>query len=67
MTATSSASAITGARTFFRYPLNPGMFSFHYAGGLIVPPNQNISITVSASLSIAGVLACFTNLTWWEG
>ncbi|NBD25321.1 hypothetical protein [Paenibacillus glycinis] len=67
VTARSSTSAITAGTNFLEFPLNPGMFSFDYGGGLIVPPNQNISITVSAALSVAGVLASFTNMIWWEG
>ncbi|AZN38666.1 hypothetical protein [Paenibacillus albus] len=67
MTARSSTSAISGGTSFFTVPLNPGMFSFDYTGGLVVPENQSISITVSASLTVAGVLSSNANMSWWEG
>lgn len=66
MTARSSTTAISGGTNFLSYPINPGMFSFNIGGGLVVPPNQTISITVSGALTVAGTLACFANMTWWE-
>ncbi|SDX95695.1 hypothetical protein [Paenibacillus sp. CF384] len=66
MTARSSTSAASGGTAFLSVPLNPGMFSFDYVGGLIVPENQSISITVSSSLTVAGTLTSFANITWWE-
>ncbi|QHW32450.1 hypothetical protein GZH47_17620 [Paenibacillus rhizovicinus] len=66
MTASSSASAISGGTDFINYPIEPGLFSLDYNGSLVVPPNQSISVTVSGALSVAGVLACFANITWWE-
>ncbi|MBO7748812.1 hypothetical protein I8J29_32040 [Paenibacillus sp. MWE-103] len=67
MTARSSASAISGGTNFFACPINAGMFSADYGGALVVPPNQSLSMTVSASLSVAGILSCFANALWWEG
>jgi hypothetical protein len=36
-------------------------------GNLVVPPNNSITVTLSASLSVLGVLGATANLMWWEG
>ncbi|MBM7566615.1 hypothetical protein [Paenibacillus sacheonensis] len=66
MTARSSTSVISAGTNFLSFPLDPGMFSLGFGGGIIVPPNQSLSMTVSGALSVAGTLSCFINLTWWE-
>lgn len=66
MTARSSTSAPTGATTVMSYSLTPGMFTLPFAGSLIVPPNQTFTMNVSASLSVAGVMANSATVSYWE-
>ncbi|PEA53023.1 hypothetical protein CON64_20440 [Bacillus pseudomycoides] len=66
MTARSSTSAVSGGTTFMNLPLQPGQFFIDYTGSIIVPPSKSISITINASLSVAGVLSTNANISWWE-
>ncbi|GMK41812.1 hypothetical protein PCCS19_48710 [Paenibacillus sp. CCS19] len=66
MTARSSTAAPTGATTIMSYALTPGIFTLPFAGSLIVPPNQTLTINVSASLTVAGVMANTATVTYWE-
>lgn len=66
MTARSSTSAPSGATAFMSYFLTPGMFTIPFAGSLIIPPNQTFTMNVSASLSVAGVMANTATVSWWE-
>lgn len=66
MTVRSSTSALSGGTTLYALPLVAGQFSFDYAGSLIIPPSNSIALTVSAALSVAGLLTTTANLSWWE-
>lgn len=67
MTARSSTSASTGGTPLVSMPLNAGPFDQTVAGGIVVPPNQAVTVTVSAALSVLGVLSATVNMVWWEG
>ncbi|RKP47370.1 hypothetical protein D7Z26_24060 [Cohnella endophytica] len=67
MTARSSASAPTGGTTFLTLPLVAGQFDMEQTGRLVVPPNQTLTVSLSAALSVAGTLSTNLNITWWEG
>ncbi|MFD0673322.1 hypothetical protein [Cohnella sp. GCM10027633] len=67
MTARSSVSASSGGTPFMAMPLSPGPFEAQLTGAIVVPPNQAITVTVSAALTVLGVLSCTANMVWWEG
>lgn len=66
MTARSSNAASTGGTPVLSMPLAAGPFSFDEIGRFIVPPGQSYTLTVSGSLSVAGLLASTANVMWWE-
>ncbi|RAV19314.1 hypothetical protein [Paenibacillus contaminans] len=66
MTARSSTSASTGGASFMALPLITGMFVVSLSGQIIVPPTKVLTVTVSASLSVAGTLNNTVNIAWWE-
>jgi hypothetical protein len=66
MTVHSSTSAPTGGTAFFSIPLQAGPFLYDEAGGYVVPPGQTITMSVSGSLSVAGVVGTTADLVWWE-
>ena len=47
--------------TVMTLQLTSGMYLFDLDGGLIVPPNQSLSVTLGT-----GALTGSINLTWWE-
>lgn len=61
-----STSAPTGATTLVSMPLQVGPFQSNEFGKYVIPPGQAINLTVTGSLSVAGLLASTTYLTWWE-
>ncbi|WP_135557322.1 hypothetical protein [Paenibacillus cymbidii] len=65
-TARSATAAPSGAAAFTTVPLDPGLFQLAVDGGIVVPPNQSLTVTVSGSLSVAGTIAVYANITWWE-
>lgn len=67
MTARSSLSAASGGTLFLSAPLSAGPFVSEQNGRLVVPPNQALTVTVSAALSVLGVLSATANVMWWEG
>jgi hypothetical protein len=67
MTARSSTSAPSGGTSVLSLPLVAGQVKIIQRGNLIVPPNNSITVTLSASLSVLGVLGATANLMWWEG
>ncbi|UQZ84752.1 hypothetical protein SK3146_04007 [Paenibacillus konkukensis] len=66
MTANSSTSAVSGGTAFFALPVNAGQFALEQTGSIVVPAGQSIAATLSASLSVAGVLSTTLNIAWWE-
>jgi len=66
MTARSSTAAVTGGTTFFSVPLQAGPFLYNENGRYVVPPGQTITMSVSASLTVAGVVGTSGDLVWWE-
>ncbi|ULL13146.1 hypothetical protein DVH26_00820 [Paenibacillus sp. H1-7] len=66
MNVNSSTAAVTGGTPFLTLPLVAGQFSIEETGRIVVPPGQSIAMTVSASLSVAGILSSIANITWWE-
>ncbi len=66
MTARSSTAAVTGASTFFSVPLEAGPFLYEENGRYVVPPGQSINMTVSASLTVAGLVGTSADIMWWE-
>jgi len=67
MTVRSSTSAASGATAFFSLPLVGGQVESDQGGAIVVPPNQSLTVTIAASLSVLGVLSATANVTWWEG
>jgi len=67
MTARSSVSAASGGTLFLSAPLSAGPFVSEQNGRLVVPPNQALTVTVSAALSVLGVLSATASVMWWEG
>ncbi|MFC4303586.1 hypothetical protein [Cohnella boryungensis] len=67
MTASSSTSAPSGGTSVLSLPLVAGQVEIVQRGNLVVPPNNSITVTLSASLSVLGVLGATANLMWWEG
>ncbi|CAI6080598.1 hypothetical protein PAECIP112173_02940 [Paenibacillus sp. JJ-100] len=61
-----SISAPTGATTLVSMPLLVGPFQSNEFGKYVVPPGQAINLSVTGSLSVAGLLASTTYFTWWE-
>ncbi len=61
-----STAAPTGATTLMTMPLQAGPFSSSVYGSYVVPPGQAINLTVSGSLSVAGLLASTAYFAWWE-
>lgn len=61
-----STAAPTGATTLMTMPLQAGPFSSSVFGSYVVPPGQAINLTVSGSLSVAGLLASTAYFAWWE-
>lgn len=66
MTARSSTSAPSGGTSIMSYAITPGLLTIPLAGSLIVPPNQTFTMIVSASLTVAGVMANTATVSWWE-
>ncbi|MDR6723001.1 hypothetical protein J2W91_001453 [Paenibacillus amylolyticus] len=65
-TVRTSASAPTGATTIMSMPLQAGPFASSVWGQYVVPAGQSINLTVSGSLSVAGLLASTAYFAWWE-
>ncbi|MDQ0173989.1 hypothetical protein [Paenibacillus tundrae] len=65
-TVRASASAPSGATTIMSMPLQAGPFASSVWGQYVVPPGQSINLTVSGSLSVAGLLASTAYFAWWE-
>ncbi|MCR8642679.1 hypothetical protein NV379_08385 [Paenibacillus sp. N1-5-1-14] len=66
MTVRSSTAAVTGGTTFWAMPLNGGIFETNYTGSIIVPNTKSITVTLSGSLTVAGILSTTLNVSWWE-
>ncbi|UHA75562.1 hypothetical protein [Paenibacillus sp. 481] len=66
MTVTSSTVAVTGGTTLISLPLGSGYFVTDFFGSIIVPPASTLSLSVSGSLSVAGLLSSQASLFWWE-
>ncbi|MCR8631013.1 hypothetical protein [Paenibacillus radicis (ex Xue et al. 2023)] len=66
LTIQSSTSAPSGGTPVSSFPLPPGMLSIPYNGGIVVPPGQSITVTISAALTVAGLLSSTATLQWWE-
>ncbi|MUT65143.1 hypothetical protein [Paenibacillus sp. NEAU-GSW1] len=61
-TARTSTGSVGGSPTLFLTALlAEGMFNFPFGGGVIVPPNTSISISVGT-----GAITAAANITWWE-
>ncbi|MFC5403510.1 hypothetical protein [Cohnella soli] len=67
MTVRSSSAAPSGGTDFMSLPVNAGQFISVQTGQIVVPPNQTLIVSLSASLSVAGTLSTTANITWWEG
>lgn len=53
---------VTGSPTlFYTSLLAAGMFEVVFTGGLIVPPNRSVAISVGT-----GVITAAANISWWE-
>lgn len=66
MIARSSTAAPTGGTTFYSVPLQAGPFLYNENGRYVVPPGQTITMSVSASLTVAGLVGTSADLVWWE-
>ncbi|MFD0673323.1 hypothetical protein [Cohnella sp. GCM10027633] len=42
-------------------PLTAGMYQLQFAGGLVVPPNQTLTVTLGTTASTSSAI-----ITWWE-
>lgn len=61
-----STSAPSGAATLIAMPLQVGPFQSNESGRYVISPGQAINLSVTGSLSVAGLLASTTYFTWWE-
>ncbi|MCG7408141.1 hypothetical protein MH117_11980 [Paenibacillus sp. ACRRX] len=66
MTVTSSTSAVSGGTAIISMPVIGGPLTLDFNGAIIVPPSQTLSLNMSASLSVLGVLSVQTSVFWWE-
>ncbi|WP_141097528.1 hypothetical protein [Paenibacillus aquistagni] len=66
MSVSSSTSAISGGTAISTMPVVGGPFIIDFDGAIIVPPSTTLSLSMSASLSVAGVLSVQTSVFWWE-
>ncbi|MGO4545302.1 hypothetical protein AB4Z29_10910 [Paenibacillus sp. 2TAB23] len=61
-TARTSAGTVTGTPTqFMSLPMAAGMFNLDFTGGIIVPPNRSITLSLGP-----GAITAATNIAWWE-
>jgi hypothetical protein len=61
-TARQNTGSLTGASTgFLAIPLTAGMYFIEFGGGIVVPANQTLSVTVGT-----GALTASAVLSWWE-
>lgn len=66
MSITSSTSAVSGGTAMITTPVVGGPFIIDFDGAIIIPPSSTLSLTMNASLSVAGVLSVQTSAFWWE-
>ncbi|WP_195573797.1 hypothetical protein [Paenibacillus sp. 1001270B_150601_E10] len=66
MSMTSSTSAVSGGTVMITTPVVGGPFIIDFDGAIIIPPSSSLSLSMSASLSVAGVLSVQTSAFWWE-
>jgi hypothetical protein len=60
--ARTTAGSVTGTPTLFMSsPLAAGMFTIEFTGGIIVPPNRSITLSVGP-----GAISAGSNISWWE-
>ncbi|WP_341805915.1 hypothetical protein [Paenibacillus lupini] len=61
-TARVATGSVTGSPTlFYTALLAAGMFEVVFTGGLIVPPNRSVAISVGT-----GAITAAANISWWE-
>ncbi|MEI2282968.1 hypothetical protein [Paenibacillus polysaccharolyticus] len=61
-----STAAPSGATAIMSMPLQVGPFQSNEFGKYVIPPGQAINLSVTGSLTVAGLLASTTYFTWWE-